>query len=146
METTPVMYSVGQESWLKGSFYSEEREDQDNECDSTNEFYVLKRFCVSVFNESEEVSLPSSDDHQSMDTPNTFEGNIFLLSIGRNSDAFDSDQQSGMETERNNVNETKGSSLKSCLFFQSALQVLLLSCAPFCKTSFPHRDETDCDG
>ncbi|XP_047659019.1 uncharacterized protein LOC125139391 [Tachysurus fulvidraco] len=127
---TSFPHRVGQESWQRASFYPEEREDQENECDSANEVYALK---------SEEVSLLSSDDHQSMDTPNTFDRNIVLFSIGRNSGDFDSDQQSGTETERNNVSETKGSSLKSCLFFQSALQVLLLSCASFCKTSFPHR-------
>ncbi|XP_017312594.1 uncharacterized protein LOC108258457 isoform X1 [Ictalurus punctatus] len=137
METAPVKYSVGEESCLSVSFYSKERQDQNHEHDSTNDFYLME-------SDSDQDSLPSSDDHQSMDTPNTFEGNMFLFSVGRKSDASEADQQSRMEAKQNNVKKTKGTCFKSR--FQSALRALLVSCAPFCMTSIPTRDEADCDG
>ncbi|MCI4393970.1 hypothetical protein PGIGA_G00163790 [Pangasianodon gigas] len=135
------MGTFGEESWLRVSFYStsEEKENQDHECDSTNDFYLME-------SGTDQDSLCSSDDHQSMDTPNTFEGNMFLFSIRRKSDASEDDHQCRTEAERNNVKETKGTCFKSCLIFQSALRALLLCCAPFCMASFPHRDEADCDG
>ncbi|XP_017312595.1 uncharacterized protein LOC108258457 isoform X2 [Ictalurus punctatus] len=131
------MIMIGEESCLSVSFYSKERQDQNHEHDSTNDFYLME-------SDSDQDSLPSSDDHQSMDTPNTFEGNMFLFSVGRKSDASEADQQSRMEAKQNNVKKTKGTCFKSR--FQSALRALLVSCAPFCMTSIPTRDEADCDG
>ncbi|KAF7689281.1 hypothetical protein HF521_012634 [Silurus meridionalis] len=156
MKTARVKDSVGEKSQLRDSVYlmPEEREDQDQKCDSTNDFDLM---------ESNQTSLPSSEDDQSMDTPNTFENKMpgLLLEVTAVQDGFERvvtnedtndyerklvapevDQQSNTETEQPNVKETKGCFM-SCLVFQSPVQALLLCCSPFCKTSFPHTDEAD---
>ncbi|KAL6481920.1 hypothetical protein MHYP_G00100000 [Metynnis hypsauchen] len=142
-ETAPVEHSTTDEDRMPDfACMSEQRENhQDHEWSSSSDLYITE-------SDSDEDCLPSSD-HQSMDTPNTFEENPFFPphrseNVGGTSRASETDQQSRMKTQQSNVKEKSRNSFFQWVF-QSARRALLLIFTLCYSSSQPHTGEADDD-
>ncbi|KAL7845357.1 hypothetical protein AOLI_G00235490 [Acnodon oligacanthus] len=142
-ETASAEHSTIEENRMPDfTCMSEQREDhQDHEWSSSSDLYLTE-------SDSDEDHLPSSD-HQSMDTPNTFEENPFFPphrseNVGGTSRASETDHQPRMKTQQSNVKEKSRNSFFQWVF-RSALQALLLIFTLCYSSSQPHTGEADGD-